>query len=89
MNASVKWAKNVHDYATKVQTLMKQVLSEKNPTKKYILSVEYDRLLDEAAKHKLNMTAVIETAGGSVKVVWDEQDNTMTETPDGEFMGYI
>jgi len=51
--------------------------------------VEYDRLLDEAAKHKLNMTAVIETAGGSVKVVWDEQDNTMTETPDGEFMGYI
>jgi len=29
MNASVKWAKNVHDYATKVQTLMKQVLSEK------------------------------------------------------------
>jgi hypothetical protein len=80
---------NVHLYAMRVEKLLNQVLSEKDPVARYKKSVAYDRLMDEPAKYKLNMTPIVETADGPQKVKTDRYGNTYTKDMDGNFTGYI
>ena len=90
MDDSMEWTSNVHAWATKVENLLYEVRSETDPVKKYNKSVEYDRLLDEPAKYKLNMTEVFRKSDGTLeRVKTDAYDNVITRGPDGSFTGYI
>ena len=90
MDDSVEWTENVHAWATKVQKALEQVRSENDPVKKYIKSVEYDRLLDEPAKYKLKMTEVFETPDGRLENVdTDMYGNKIVRDSNGDFVGYI
>jgi hypothetical protein len=74
----------------KVENLLYEVHSERDPVKKYNKSVEYDRLLDEPAKYKLNMTRVFRKSDGTLE--WVKKDafgNEVTEDQYGNFTGYI
>ena len=95
----MEWTSNVHAWATKVENLLYEVRSETDPVKKYNKSVEYDRLLDEPAKYKLNMTEVFRKSDGTEvfrksdgtleRVETDAYGNVITVGPDGSFVGYI